>query len=100
MSKPAALVATALALPLVVFGCGGGGEWHPVAGPTVIPAMPAPERAPAHRMPKKMAKHHDDDAPSPPPPAASSAAPVASASASAKPAASAPKAPHHAPKKK
>ncbi|MCC6644840.1 MAG: hypothetical protein IT374_04625 [Polyangiaceae bacterium] len=105
MSKPAALVATALAVPLVVFGCGGA-EWHPVAGPTVIPSAPAPElpRAAGHGMQKKRAKHHDDDddaKPPPPPPAASSAAPAASGSASAAPAASAPKPPPKAhPKKK
>lgn len=101
MSKAAALVATALAIPLVVFGCGGA-EWHPVAGPTVLPAAPAPEpmRAPGHGPPKKMAKHHDDDdAPKPPPPPASASA-AASGSASAKPAGSAPKAPPPPPKKK
>lgn len=100
MSKPAALAATVIAIPLVVFGCGGGAEWHPIAGPSVIPAAPAPEpmRPGGHAPPKKMAKHSDDDAP-PPPPAPTTSASAASSS-SAKPAGSAPKAPPPPPKKK
>lgn len=91
-------VTVALAAPFgfSMMGCGGGGEWKPVAGPTVFPAMPPLEARPVQHAGSHV-KRPEPKPETPPPAASASAAPASSGSA--KPAASA-KAPPPPPKKK